>query len=81
MDITISITDTPELTTAQLMDTIAAANGWPRGDTANTVERVNLYILRTVGQWVKSGTEIVMRETAEAEVVSSISKAVAITVK
>lgn len=78
MTITITIADAAE---GQILRAIEAAQGWTRGNNEDTAERITGYMSNTVGQWVASGTEIMAREAAAAELAQTIAGAIAIAVK
>lgn len=75
MKITIQI---DEAVAPQVMLSIAAANNWPRDVTADTVERLKTYMLKTVAQWSATGVEILTREATEAARIAEVSKNVTI---
>ncbi len=78
MDITITIADQ---SLEQIMLSIAAANGWPRAVTADTVERVTQYMMRTVAQWTAGGAATLAREAEEAAALAAVAESVKIAVK
>jgi hypothetical protein len=78
MQITIEIA---EEYTDEILFAIAAALGTPRGNNADTSERIKLHTLKTVGDWTKRGMEIISREQAEAATAAAVAEKVKITIK
>ena len=78
MQIIIDITDE---STDEIMLAIAAALGTPRGNNADTGERIKLHMLKTVGEWFKRGMEIITREQTEAATAAAIAEKVKITIQ
>lgn len=78
MTITITIAEASE---KDILQSIAAANNWPRGVAADTAERITAYMNATVAQWVKSGNEIMTREAADIALAKTIAGAVTIAIE
>lgn len=78
MTITITIAEAAE---NDILQSIAAANGWPRTVATDTAERVTAYMGATVAQWVKSGNDIMDREAADAALAATVAGAVTISIE